>query len=93
MSKVKTPADVEAWLRRMDQVGMEVSVVQTTATGDEFDRQADLFFKPHPDRFQVYCGLEVTGMEAADYPARAVREGMAAMAGDRNSWITGPPPS
>ena len=41
----------------MDQVGVEVSVVQTTATGDEFDRQADLFFKPHPDRFQVYCGL------------------------------------
>jgi len=74
MSEIKTPADVEVWVRRMDQVGVEVSVVQTTATGEEFDRQADLFIKPHPDRFQVYCGLEVMGMEAADYPARAVRE-------------------
>ncbi len=74
MNQMKTPADVEAWVRRMDQVGVEISVVFTEATGAEFDRQADLFLKSHPDRFQVYCGIDVTAPEAPDYPARAARE-------------------
>ncbi len=74
MNQMKTVGDVEAWVRRMDQVGVELSVVFTEATGAGFDRQADLFLKPHPDRFQVYCGIDVTAIDAEDYPARAVRE-------------------
>jgi predicted TIM-barrel fold metal-dependent hydrolase len=74
MNRMKTPADVEAWIRRMDQVGVEISVVFTEAIGAEFDRQADLFLKSHPERFQVYCGLDVSAIEAPDYPARAARE-------------------
>ncbi|MBM3855313.1 MAG: amidohydrolase [Verrucomicrobia bacterium] len=58
----------------MDEVGVEVSVVFTEATGAGFDRQADLFLRAHPGRFQVYCGLDVTSIEAPDYPERAARE-------------------
>ncbi|MBI4660286.1 MAG: amidohydrolase family protein, partial [Verrucomicrobia bacterium] len=74
MNRIKTPADVEAWVRRMDQVGVQVSIVFTEATSADFDRQADLFLKSHQDRFQVYCGLDVTNIEAPDYPERAARE-------------------
>jgi predicted TIM-barrel fold metal-dependent hydrolase len=74
MNRIRTSADVEAWLRRMDQVGVQVSVVFTEATGASFDQQAELFLKSHADRFQVYCGLDVTNIEAPDYPERAARE-------------------
>ena len=74
MNQMRKPADVEAWVQRMDQVGVELSVVFTEAIGADFDRQAELFLKRHPDRFQVYCGLDTKDIEAADYPERAASE-------------------
>ena len=74
MNKVKTPEDVEAWVRTMDEVGIERSVVFTGAVGEEFDRQAEMFLKAAPGRFQVWCDLLVTDIGAPDYPQRAVRE-------------------
>jgi predicted TIM-barrel fold metal-dependent hydrolase len=73
-SRVKSAQDVDDWVRTMDEVGIETSVVFTGATGDEFDRQADLFLSRHPGRFQVYCSLDTTNLDAPDYSARAVRE-------------------
>src|SRR5215470_9474951 len=70
----KTPAEVAAWVRTMDEVGVQTTVVLTGATGAEFDRLADLFLKAHPGRFQLYCGLDTTNIDAPDYPQRAVAE-------------------
>jgi uncharacterized protein len=58
----------------MDEVGVETSVVMTGATGDEFDRLADMYLKPYPGRFQLYCGLESRGISNSDYPERAAAE-------------------
>ncbi|HJZ99899.1 MAG TPA: amidohydrolase family protein [Candidatus Solibacter sp.] len=69
-----TPREVAAWVQTMDQVGVQTTVVLSGATGAEFDRLVDLFLKAHPGRFQLYCGLETKGIEAADYPQRAVAE-------------------
>jgi predicted TIM-barrel fold metal-dependent hydrolase len=74
MNRMKTSADVDAWVRRMDQVGVELSVVFTEKVGEEFDRQAGLFLKRHANRFQVYCGLDTSNIESPDYPERAARE-------------------
>lgn len=74
MSGIKTPADVDAWVKTMDEVGIEVSVVFTEAIGLEFDRQADLFLKKYPKRFQVWCGIDTKDIEAPDYPQRAAKE-------------------
>jgi predicted TIM-barrel fold metal-dependent hydrolase len=74
MNNVKTPEDAAAWVRTMDQTGVETSVVFTGAIGSEFDRQADLFLKPYPARFQVWCSLDTKDIGAPDYPERAVRE-------------------
>jgi predicted TIM-barrel fold metal-dependent hydrolase len=73
MNGIKSAEDVAAWLRVMDAVGVETSVVFTDATGAEFDRQAKLFLA-HPGRFQVYCGLDTSNPGAADYADRAARE-------------------
>lgn len=73
MNNLKTPDDVKAWLRTMDQVGIATSVVFIDAVGEEFARQAALF-KPYPDRFLLFCSLDSTNIEAPDYPQRAAAE-------------------
>jgi predicted TIM-barrel fold metal-dependent hydrolase len=74
MSHIGSPADVAAWVRTMDEVGVEKSVVFTEATGAEFDRLARLFLSAYPTRFQVYCGIDVSAIDAPDYAARAAAE-------------------
>ena len=74
MSGIRSPEDVDAWVRTMDEVGVERSVVFTGATGAEFDRQADLFLARHPGRFQVWCSLDTSALDAPGYPERAVAE-------------------
>jgi len=58
----------------MDETGVQVTVVLTGATGEAFDRLADLYLKPYPDRFQLYCGLDTHGIDQPDYRERAVAE-------------------
>ena len=70
----RTPQEIAQWVRTMDETGVETTVVLTGATGAEFDRLADLFLKPYPGRFQLYCGLETKDIQAPDYPERAVAE-------------------
>ena len=74
MSNIKTPEDVAAWVRTMDEVGVEKSVVFTGAIGEAFDRQVNLYLKKYPDRFQLWCSLDTTNFDAPDYSDRAVRE-------------------
>lgn len=71
---VERPDDIARWVRIMDEVGIETTVVLTGATGPEFDRMVALFLKPYPRRFQLYCGMDTTNIKAPDYPERAVRE-------------------
>lgn len=74
MNQIKTAEDVDAWVRTMDEVGIETSIVFTGAVGAEFDRQSELFLSRHPGRFQVWCDLLVEDIDAPDYPERAVQE-------------------
>jgi predicted TIM-barrel fold metal-dependent hydrolase len=73
MSGIKNAADVARWVRTMDEVGIQTSIVFTGATGAEFDRQAE-WFKAYPGRFQVWCDLETRNIDAPDYPERAAAE-------------------
>ncbi len=62
------------WLEAMDQVGIERSVIMTTAVGVQFDVIADFYLREHADRFQVYCGLDSERIDEPGYPARAASE-------------------
>jgi predicted TIM-barrel fold metal-dependent hydrolase len=73
MCQIRTREDVSSWVRTMDEVGIETSVVFTDAIGAEFDRQAELF-KPFGKRFLLFCSMDARGIDAPDYGARVVRE-------------------
>jgi predicted TIM-barrel fold metal-dependent hydrolase len=70
----RTPEEVRAWVRTMDEVGLEMSVVLTGATGAQFDKLVELYLKPYPARFQLFCGLDTSGIDQPDYPERAAAE-------------------
>jgi predicted TIM-barrel fold metal-dependent hydrolase len=70
----RTPAEVAEWVRTMDEVGLEMTVVLTGATGAQFDKLVELYLKPYPTRFQLWCGIDTTGIDKPDYPQRAAAE-------------------
>ncbi len=70
----RTPAEVDEWVRTMDEVGMETSLVLTGAIGEKFDALVDSLLKAHPGRFQLYCGMDRTDIDKPDYPERVVAE-------------------
>lgn len=70
----RTPEEVAAWVKTMDEVGIQTSIILTGATGAQFDQLADLFLKPYPTRFQLFCGVDTTDMDKPDYPQRAAAE-------------------
>ncbi len=70
----RTPEEIAQWVRTMDEVGVERSVVLSGATGEDFDQIIELFVKPYPTRFQAFCGIERTNVESSDYPQRAAAE-------------------
>ena len=72
-ARIRTPDDMADWVRTMDEVGIETTVVFTGATGEEFDRQVELF-KPHGERFQLWCSLLGGDVTDPDWPELAARE-------------------
>lgn len=70
----KTPEEVAEWVKTMDEVGVETTVVLSGATGADFDKLVEMYLKPYPNRFQLYCGIDRTDIENPDYPERAVAE-------------------
>lgn len=69
----KTAEDVDRWVKVMDEVGVEKTVLLTGATGAEFDRIAELYSR-HPSRFELWCGLDYAGHDQPGYGPAAVAE-------------------
>lgn len=70
----RTPDQVEEWVKTMDEVGIEKSVILTGATGKEFDGLVDLYLNSYPRRFILYCGIDTTDIENPDFSERIVAE-------------------
>jgi uncharacterized protein len=69
----KTSREIDDWVRTMDEVGIETSVVLThSAIGNEFAELVKLLKKAHPGRFELYCGVDFTDYNKKDYPKRVV---------------------
>jgi predicted TIM-barrel fold metal-dependent hydrolase len=69
----KTPEDVDRWVKVMDDVGVEKTVLLTGATGAEFDRIAELYGR-YPARFELWCGLDYAGHDQPGYGPAAIAE-------------------
>jgi uncharacterized protein len=73
MSRIITPEDVDDWVKTMDDVGVEYTIVFTDDYGEKFAKQIQLFAH-HKDRFQLWCSLDTTNIDAPDYPQRVAAE-------------------
>jgi predicted TIM-barrel fold metal-dependent hydrolase len=66
-------AGVERWVRTMDEVNLEKSIILSGATGEKFDTIMARFDK-YPKRFEVWSGLDFTGFDQPGFGARTTAE-------------------
>ncbi len=69
----KTDAEITTWLKNMDEVNVEKTMILTMTTGKAFD---DFYAKysKYPDRFEVWCGLDFSAYNKPTFPDSAVKE-------------------
>lgn len=69
----RTPSQVDQWVRNLDDVGIERSVIMVSAAGKAFDDALALYGR-YPDRFMVWCGLDYSAADQPDFAAKAIAE-------------------
>jgi hypothetical protein len=60
----RTAQQIEEWIKNMDEVGVQKTVILTMATGTEFD---DIYrkYSKYPDRFEIWCGFGSVWLQQA----------------------------
>ena len=69
----KTPQEIDQWVKNMDEVGIQKTIILTMATGSEFDG-INKKYSAHPDRFEMWCGFDFTGHNKPGFGPAAVKE-------------------
>jgi uncharacterized protein len=69
----KTAPAIEEWVKNMDEVGVEKTLILTMTTGAEFDEIYRKYAK-YPDRFEMWCGFDFTGYDKPGFGPAAVKE-------------------
>ena len=69
----KTDSEIDAWVKTMDEVGVEKSIILSYTTGKAFDSIVDRYSR-YKGRFDIWCGFDYTGMDKPDWGNRAVAE-------------------
>jgi uncharacterized protein len=69
----KTPEEIAQWVRTMDEVGVEKTVILTMATRAEFD-DINRKYSKYPNRFELWCGFDFTGYNKPGFGPAALRE-------------------
>jgi predicted TIM-barrel fold metal-dependent hydrolase len=69
----KTPTEIDEWVRNMDEVGVDKTVILTMATGAEFD---DIYrkYSKYPNRFEMWCGFDFAGYDKPGFGPAAIKE-------------------
>ena len=65
--------EVVRWIANKDSANIEKTVILTGATYDRLDSLMQVY-GAYPDRFEVWCGIDVSDYRAPDYAQRAIRE-------------------
>ena len=69
----KSVQDIAEWVRTMDELGIEKTVILTYAHGPQFDAVLARYQR-FPGRFSVWCGFDYTGYDQPGYGPVAVAE-------------------
>jgi uncharacterized protein len=66
-------ADLEKWVKTMDDAGIIKTVILTGTTGAQFDSLGAVYGQ-YPDRFELWCGFDYTGYDKPGFGPEAVKE-------------------
>jgi uncharacterized protein len=69
----KTDAEISTWLQNMDAANVEKTIILTMATGKEFN-DINQKYSRHPDRFELWCGLDLTRYNQPAFDSAATKE-------------------
>jgi predicted TIM-barrel fold metal-dependent hydrolase len=69
----KTDAEIDDWLKLMDETGIARSTILTYSTGKKFDSIVDRYSK-YKGRFEIWCGFDYTGADQSGWDKKAVAE-------------------
>lgn len=69
----KTDAEVDEWVKTMNDAGIAKSMILTYSTGAGFDSAVDKYSR-YKDRFEIWCGFDYTGIDKPGWEQRAVKE-------------------
>lgn len=69
----ETPEQIAAWVKNMDEVGIEKTIILTHQVGAKFDSIYAEYAK-YPDRFEVWCGFDYSGYDKPGFGPAAVAE-------------------
>ena len=69
----KTDAEISTWLQNMNAANVEKTIILTMATGKEFD-EINKKYSQHPDRFELWCGLDLTQYNQPGFDSAATKE-------------------
>lgn len=69
----KSAAEVDAWVKTMDETGIAKTMILTYSTGSQFDSAVDRYAR-YKDRFEVWCGFDYTGYDKPGWQEHAVAE-------------------
>jgi len=65
--------EVAQWVKNMDEVGVEKTIILSGAWGARFD-SIYTEYAQYGDRFEVWCGFDMTGYDTTDFAKKAVAE-------------------
>jgi len=69
----KSDAEVDAWIKTMDETNIAKSIILTYSTGVRFDSLVAKYSR-YKNRFDVWCGFDYTGQDKQGWVAHAVAE-------------------
>lgn len=69
----RSDAEVDRWVRTMDEVGIEKTFILSGYTGPRFDENFAKYSR-HKGRFEIWCGLDYRGYDEPGYGPAAVAE-------------------
>ncbi|QMU28097.1 amidohydrolase family protein [Adhaeribacter radiodurans] len=69
----KSDAELADWVKTMDEVGIDKTVILSYSTGAKFDSIQKQYSK-YGKRFEVWCGFDFTGKDKPGWIKKAVKE-------------------
>lgn len=69
----KSEAELDAWVKRMDELNITKTLILSYATGRKLDSIINKYSR-YKDRFEVWCGFDYTGHEKPGWEKHAVAE-------------------